>query len=87
MADIQHLIEQLTDNDTKIRNRAHAELIHIGSDAVEPLLAVLDSPIDWHRRSAIVVLQSIKDKRVIQPLLARLQDTSKRARRGGGDIG
>lgn len=75
MADIKQLIEQLTNNDAKIRDAARAALVAMGSPAVDPLIAALNSPSDWQRKSVISLLQQIQDKRVIPPLLNALNDT------------
>ncbi|MCB9450691.1 MAG: HEAT repeat domain-containing protein [Anaerolineaceae bacterium] len=75
MADMQRLIEQITSNDTKIRDQARAELVSMGSQAVEPLIAALDSPSDWQRKSIVTLLQQIKDPRVPPALLKMLNDT------------
>lgn len=74
MADIPQLITQLTNKDDKIRTFAYTTLINLGGEAVDPLIAALNSPSDWQRKSVIGILAAIKDSRVIQPILQMLQD-------------
>lgn len=80
MTDIQQLIDQITSQDTKTRDAARSAIVALGSNAVEPLIAALDSPSDWQRKGVITLLQQIKDKRVIPPLLNCLKDADALAR-------
>lgn len=74
MTNIQQLIDQITSQDTKTRDAARSALVALGSEAVEPLIAALDTPSDWQRKGVITLFQQIKDKRVIPPLLNCLKD-------------
>ncbi len=74
MTDIQYLIQQLTNNDTKTRDQARADIVKLGSQAVEPLIAALNTPSVWQRKSIVTLLQQIDDSRVIQPLVNLLKD-------------
>ncbi|MBZ0282688.1 MAG: HEAT repeat domain-containing protein [Anaerolineae bacterium] len=80
MSNIPQLIEQLTGPDLQKQSDAWKALVAIGAEAVEPLIALLDSPDEQTRMRATSALGQIADARTLEPLLKRLEDSSSRVR-------
>jgi HEAT repeat protein len=74
---IDGLILGLSNNNLMIARAAHDAFIHIGADAVIPLLKVLEhSTVNTVRQLAIEALGEIADHRATQALIAALRDDS-----------
>jgi|ERR1700722_397187 HEAT repeat protein len=71
---VSRLIGQMHDRDDSKRWSAVQELVKIGTPAVEPLIAALKDPRWYVRESAVDALGEINDPRVIEPLIAVLND-------------
>ncbi|MBN1122252.1 MAG: HEAT repeat domain-containing protein [Anaerolineae bacterium] len=68
-------------DDEKLRSSAYNALVKIGSAAVEPLAAALQSR-DWSvRETAARILGQSRDARAVEPLIAALKDRDEDVRR------
>ncbi len=74
---VKSLIASLTGRHKEVVECAEMALVEIGTDAVEPLIAVLkDKDNEWpgRRKQAAVVLGKIGNARAVEPLIAMLGD-------------
>lgn len=73
---IDALILTLRDNNKLVRREASTSLSRLGTEAVNPLIAILDDE-DWRVRGAAAwALGNLDDERAIEPLEALLEDES-----------
>jgi HEAT repeat protein len=72
---IEGLVQQLSSHDNAgARNSSIEALIHIGAEAVDALLAVLDTPDADVRKFIVDTLGDIRDPRAVPALINRLED-------------
>lgn len=80
MTDIQQLLEQLTNPDTKIQTKALNTLPSMGSSAIDPLISLLSTTADWNYRMVayqgiLNFLASTRDPRIIPAFIGELRHT------------
>lgn len=80
MSNVPQLIEQLGSPDLQKQSEAWKALVAIGPEAVEPLLALIDTPNEQTRMRVTSALGQIGDPRALDALLKRLDDPSSRVR-------
>lgn len=73
---IDSLILTLRDSNKLVRREASTSLSRLGSDAVDPLIAILNDE-DWRVRGAAAwALGNLNDEKAIEPLEALIEDES-----------
>lgn len=78
---IEGLVQQLSSHDNAgARNSAIEALIHIGAEAVDALLASLETPDPDVRKFIVDTLGDIRDPRAVLPLINRLEDPDENIR-------
>lgn len=73
---LDKLIQELDQSDSEVRAQVREQLIRAGADAVELLIAALQSPnvrISWQ---AAIVLEKIPDPRWIQPMISAINSSN-----------